>query len=461
MPAKSKVDLLLRQGRIVTMDKERRILVDGAVAIRDGAIVAVGPDREVTPAVEARQVRQLGGALVHPGFVDAHVHTGADLIRGMLPEQSGDWTAVELPYHSSRNHDQEYLSALISCMEMVSSGATLYADSGGSFELEATVKAIDTVGMRGIPGYFIADKPIGELEGYHSPTDQCLERMVEQMERYTFHDGQRTRCAVTLCGMGTASDRLLAEAKILADQYDVPMIMHQSWEEEEVTTAQTSYGRRPVEHLADVGILGPRLTLVHMIQINKEEIDLVAESQTRVVHCPSASIRRAMGAARMGRFPEMLEAGITVGLGSDGHSGKHDIPRQAYLAATLHREIRGKVPTITAQTALEMATLHGALALGMQEEIGSLETGKRADLVIHRLDRPESRPHFRDPVTNLVYHSHSRTVDTVLVDGEIILEGGNFTRFDAKQLYGQIDAAAAALEKRIGFQEKTAWPLVE
>ena len=423
--------------------------------------MAIGPDGEVTSRIEAEQVLTLDGALVHPGFVDAHVHTGSDLIRGILPESSADWTAVEEPFRLWRSAEVEYLSALISCMEMVTSGVTLYADTGGSFELEATVKAIETVGMRGIPGYFIADEPLAEVEGLHSPTDQCLERLVEQMERYPFQDGGRVRSAVTLCGMGTASDRLLTKARVLADKHEVPMIMHQSWEAEEVETSRVQYGRRPVEHLADIGILGPGLSLVHMIQVNRHEVDLVSESGAQVVHCPAAAIRRAMGAARMGRFPEMLQAGITVALGSDGHSGKHDILRQAYLAATLHREIRGKVPTITAQTAWEMATVHGVRALGMEGEIGSLEEGKQADLVIHRIDRPESRPHFRDPVAHSLYYSHSATVDTVFVNGEMILKSGEFTRFDANQLYGQIDAEAAVLEKRIDFREKTAWPLVE
>lgn len=458
--AQPKADMLLRHGQILTMDKERRILVDGAIVIRDGTIVAVGSDREVTPGVEAREIRELDGALVHPGFVDAHVHTGADLIRGLLPENSGDWSSVEHPFVSTRNAEQEYLSALLSCMEMVANGTTVYADTGGSFDLEATVKAIDTVGMRSVPGYFIADQAM-ELEGRHQPTDACLEKLTTQMERHPFTGGGRTRCAVTLCGIGTASDRLLSEAKLLANRHDVPMIMHQSWEEEEVVRSEKRYGNRPVEHLAELGILGPRLTLIHMIHVNEREIELVAVSGASVVHCPAAAIRRAMGAVRVGRFPEMLEAGITVGLGSDGHSGKHDIPRQAYLAATLHREFKGKVPTIRAETALEMATVHGARALGLQDEIGSLEAGKRADVVIHRVDRPESRPRFRDPVTNLVYYSQSRTVDTVLVDGEIILEEGAFTRLDAKQIYTQIDAAAADLERRIGFREKTAWPLVE
>ena len=458
---KTKADLLLRNGRILTMDADRRILLDGAVAIADGAILAIGPDREVAPMVEARDVRHLNGALVHPGFVDAHIHTGADLIRGLLPEGSSDWSAVEAPFNSLRTAEDEYLAAMLSCMEMVTNGTTLWSDTGGSFDLASTVKAIETVGMRAIPGYFLSDVPgEGEIEGLDHTTDECLELLIEQLESYPFQGGGRVRCVATLCGMGIGSDRLLVEAKALADKGRVPIIFHQSWDEGEVEMSQTKYGNRPIEHLADLGILGPNLTLIHMIQLDSNEIDLVAQSASSVVHCPAASTRRAMGAIRVGRFPEMLEAGITVALGSDGLSSKHDMARQAYLAATLHREVKGEVPTITAQRALEMATLHGARALGMEEEVGSLEVGKRADLVIHGLDRPESRPRFRDPVTNLVYYSLSRTVETVMVEGEFIFERGEFTRFDKAETYNQLDARSEIIEERIGFQEPNSWPLI-
>ena len=457
---KPKVDLLLRHGQILTMDSTRRILLDGAIAIQNGSIVAIGTDREVAPTVEPAQVRDLNGALVHPGLVDAHIHTGSDLIRGLLPESSSDWNEVEAPFISWKTSEDEYLSAMLSCMEMVANGATLWSDTGGSADLGATVKAIEAVGMRGIPGYFIADVPF-ELEGMDKSTDECLELLVKQMELYPFHGGGRVRCAVTLCGIGIASDRLLVEAKKLADERDVPITFHQSWDEEEVVASQTKYGRRPVEHLADLGVLGPKTTLIHMIQVDSSEVDLVAEAGACVVHCPAASIRRAMGAIRIGRFSDMLKAGIPVALGSDGHSSKHDVPRQAFLAATLHREIKGEMPTITAQTTLEMATLYGARALGMEAEVGSLEVGKRADLVIHRLDRPESRPRFRDPVTNLVYYALSRTVGTVIVEGEVIFDNGSFTRFDQAETYRQLDARAAVIEKEIAFQEPNSWPLVE
>lgn len=443
------------------MDARRTILADGAIAVTNGRIGAIGPDREIAPSIDAAKIRDLQGAVIHPGLVDAHAHTGMDLVRVLLPE-SREFGIIEYPFSSTRSREEEYLSAMLSCMEMVLNGTTLYCDTGQSFDLEATVEAIDMVGMRGIPGYFLADERIPQdkhYDKYFSPTkatDECLAKLEDQIRRYSFHGNGRIRCVATLQGSGTASDALLKGAKQIAQREGVPMVMHQSWSEGEITKSKSQHGLRPVEHFAKLGLLGPDLTLVHMIRADEREIELIKDSGTSVVHCPNAAIRRAMGAIRVGKFPEMLNNGIPVGLGSDGWSGTHDIIRQAYLAASLFREMRDEVPIITAETALEMATLHGARALGMHSEVGSLEIGKRADLVIHRLDWPG--PWVDDPVPNLVYYSQSRTIDTVMVDGEEILSNGRFTRFDASGVLNRINQAAIERQNSIGYKRGT-WPI--
>ena len=472
----SPVDLLLRHGRILTMDRRRRILVDGAIAIRDGLIVAVGPDRELTAAAtRAASTRGLGGALVHPGLIDAHVHAGnSELSRGLAPKDHADYSAVDDWLFAYRRPETDHLGALLSCMEMVRNGATSYSDTGGSFFLEQTVRAIEMVGMRGMPGYVMLDANPAvpgrdtssgamseeEAEILRSPTHECVARLDEQMRLHPFRDGGRVRGAATLYGCMRCSDELLLEAMALAEHHGAPMIMHQSWDPEEVVISEALFGCRPIQHLADIGVLSDNLTLVHMNHLDRSEVELVAESGAKVVHCPAASLRRGMGAIRNGAFPEMLEMGVPVALGSDGYSGRRDVLRQAYLAAVGFREFRGELPVLTGETVLEMATLHGAKALGLDDVIGSIEVGKRADLVVHTLDRPEAHPPFQDPVDNLVYFRGSSTVDTVFVDGEAILDEGQFTRFDVKEAYRMIDAAAAEFEAGVGVSTYAAWPLV-
>lgn len=405
-----KADLLLRHGRIVTMDKDRTILPDGAIAVSGGRIVGIGPDREIAPKVDAGATRDLAGALTHPGLIDAHAHTGVDIARAMLPE-TREFSLVERPFSSQRTHEEEYLSTMLACMEMVASGTTLYCDTGQSFYLEAMVEGIEKVGMRGIPGYFLADERIPQdphYDRYYSPTksaEECLRMLEDQIRRHPFRGNGRVRCVATLQGSGTASDELLKGAKAIAKRSRVPMVTHLSWSQGEIEKCRAETGKRPVEHFADLGLLGPDLTLVHLIQAEPHEIDLVRQSGVAVVHCPAAAIRRGMGAIRVGRFPEMLKAGIPVGLGSDGWSTKHDVTRQAYLAATLFNEFRNEVPAIDAETAWEMATVHGARAVGMESEVGSLAVGYRADIVIHRHDRPG--PFTDDPVPYLIHYGQS------------------------------------------------------
>ena len=458
------------------MDARRRILVDGAVAIRSGMIVRAGPDREVAPATVAGVTRDLRGALVHPGLVDAHVHAGnSELSRGMAPKDHADYGAIDDGLFKLRSPETDLLGALLSCMEMVTNGTTAYSDTGGSFYLEQTARAIEQVGMRGMPGHVVLDSnpPVPgrdtssgamseqEAEMIRAPTGECVDRLADQMSRYPFRSGGRVRGAATMYGCMRCSDELLREARALARHHGAPMVMHQSWDPEEVAISKALYGCRPIEHLADVGVLDGNLTLVHMNHLSPAEVDLVAESGARVVHCPAASLRRGMGAIRNGAFPEMLAKGVPVGLGSDGYSGRRDLLRQAYLAAVGFREFRGELPVLTGEAVLEMATLHGAKALGLEREIGSIEVGKRADLVVHRLDRPEAYPRFRDPVDNLVYFRASSTVDTVFVDGEAILDQGRFTRFDAAEAYRMIDAAAARFEAGVGASRYAVWPLVD
>lgn len=468
-------DLILRHGHVITMDAERRILVDGAIAVRDGRIAAIGPDRELAGRIDAAEVRDLGGALVHPGLIDAHAHPGSlELVRGFGPKGSADWNAVEDVMWEMTNPETEHLGTMQACMEAVANGVTTYGDTGGSFHLADTARAIETVGMRGFPGHLLIDSALPEVAHQHgasmseaevemlsTPTAECLARLEEQLARYPFRGDGLVRCAVTLYGAGRASDGLLQQASELAAHHGAPMAIHQSWGAEEVEASLGARGRRPVEHLADLGVLGPRTTLVHMIHLDPREVELVVETGCAVVHCPSASMRRGVGAIRGGSFPELRRQGVAVGLGSDGFSGKRDVLRQAYLATLGFREVRGEVPVFTGEDVLEMATLDGARALGVADELGSLEPGKRADLVVHGLDRPEAHPRYLDAVDRLVFYGQAATVRQVFVGGEVVYDAGSFTRFDAHEVYGRIDEVARHVERRLGADVFATWPLVD
>ena len=457
------VDLIITHGVVMTMDAQRRIFSDGALAVAGQHIVGVGRSPDIEQAYHGRQTINANGGVVQPGFIDCHVHLSQHLGRSTIPDVWPEEREHEQwkPYWTSITEEEAYWSAMLACMEMVRNGTTTFCECGGRFRVELNAEVAQHVGLRGmlaercrdVPQY--ADIPTGD-------TDACLAQLERQVRALPRQPGRRIWACVGISGMGSATDRLLAGAKQIADRAGVIMDMHQSFGPADTASYRKQTGNVPaVVHLAELGILGNNLKLVHMIHAEEPEIPLLAEAGVSVVHCPGASLRVGMGVSRVGLFPEMLAAGVNVGLGSDSgnYSDYFDIGRQAYLAATIHREARGAMPTVSAEQALEMATINGARALGLAGELGSLEVGKRADIVIHNYRRPEWRP-GQHVLNSLIYSAQSVAVDTVVIDGDIVLQGGRFAHINEEEQYHHIDTAARALFQRMGFAMQMRWPVI-
>jgi 5-methylthioadenosine/S-adenosylhomocysteine deaminase len=457
------VDLMVTHGVVITLDAQRRIFSDGAVAIDGSRIVDVGRSADLERTYAAQRLIDAQGGVLQPGFVDCHVHLSQHLGRGTIPDlwpeerEHDQW----LPYWTHMTEDDAYRSAMLACLEMVRNGTTTFCDNGARFSGELNAAVAEKVGLRGIVSEVCWDIP-PHPEVAVGDADACLARLERLVKALPAAPESRVWAGVGMAGMGLCSDGLLVEGKKLADRYGVVMDMHQSFGPVDVARYKERTGGKPaVEHFADLGILGSNLQLVHMIYTEASEVSLLASTGTNIVHCPAASTRVGMGVSRVGRFPEMVARGVNVALGSDSgnYSDFFDVGRQAYLAATLHREARGKMPTISAEQVIEMATINGARSLGMVDQIGSLEPGKKADIVVHAYRRPEWRPGL-DVMNSLVYSAQSTGVDTVIVDGEIILCEGQFTQIDEQAEYRQIDRAARALYQRMGFQVQNRWPVI-
>ena len=456
------VDLMITHGVVITVDAQRYIFSDGAVAVKGGRIVKVGHSADLERAYTAKQVIDVQGGVVQPGFIDCHVHLSQHLGRGTIPDlwpeerEHDQW----LPYWTHITEKDAYNSTMLACLEMARNGTTTFCDSGGRFRGELNASVAKKVGLRGLVSEVCWDIP-PHPEVAVGDTGECLAQLERLVKALPLAPESRVWAGVGMAGMGLCSDRLLVEGKKLADRYGVVMNMHQSFGPADVARYKEHTGGKPaVEYLADLGVLGPNLQLVHMIYTEDSEVSLLASTGTNVVHCPAASTRVGMGVSRVGRFPEMAARGVNVALGSDSgnYSDFFDVGRQAYLAATIHREARGEMPTISAEQAIEMATINGATSLGLTDQIGSLEAGKKADIVVHTYRRPEWRPGL-DVMNSLIYSAQSVGVDTVIVDGEIILQGGRFTRVDEEAEYRQIDRAARALYERMGFRIQNRWPV--
>ncbi len=451
-------DLLLVHGYLITMDNNRQIFEDGAIAIKNGEIVAIGQTDEIIKTIKALKIKDLGKGLVHPGLIDTHQHTTLHLIRGWNPDYFSHCQLIRFlikPFLENVTIEDEFYSTVHACMEMVLNGTTTFGDTGSTiFDVDNIAEAIKMVGIRGRFGYAIGDNDTGELAGiYNLPIKKCLRKLEHQVSKYPTDSDNLIGCWVGMFGGGNCSDKLLRGAKELADSYNTVLNMHQSYTEDEIKNCMDKYnGKRPIEHLNDLGLLSSNTSLVHMIYLNLKEVDIIEETKTGIISCLGTSTRWGLGASIKGLFPEMIDRKIPVGLGTDAGicSDALDICRMMYLAAIIFKEVKCKVPMISAEKALEMATLNGARIMGMEDKIGSLKVGKRADIVIHNLKNPESNPPF-DPLNNLIFSAQSKSVDTVIIDGNIIVEDGEIKSVDSEEMYRLINDKAFKLSRRMNY----------
>lgn len=443
---------------VLTLDAERRILADGAVAFdAGGALVAVGPTEEVLRGLgEGADVVDLRGRVIVPGFVDAHVHLGEQLARGLVPDDAGpfewlpDWL---LPMYAALTPEEERLNAELAIAEMLLTGTTTFCEAGTLLEWEVAADAVEETGIRAQLGRWTWDLP-DEVERLRMTADVALAGAEALVDSLAARGNGRLVPAVVLWGIGTCSHELMREAKLLALDRGVPLAM--MW-----ASVAPEHGGPvlPAWELEKLGWLDGGTKLTHAVYLGDEEVRMLARHDVRVAHCPTAALRHVKGISRHGRFPEMLAAGMSVGLGADSANGSNhlDMLRVTYLAATLYKDFRMDPRMVSPETALEMATLHGARCLGLEQKIGSLEPGKRADLVVFSTDHPEWRP-LHHPVQNLVLNASDRSIESVWVDGRKVVESGNLLTIDLPALLARADEAARELLDRVGMTAPWAWP---
>jgi cytosine/adenosine deaminase-related metal-dependent hydrolase len=455
-------DLLITNACVLTMDADRRILWPGWVAITGGRISALGAGPP--PAgLGTTTVMDAEGGIVHPGMIDAHAHVAWGIARCFIPERFTEdevFWRFDAPMLATVTDEEEHLGTRLTCLEMALNGTTCFADTGSAVrELAATAEAVEAVGIRGMISMLNADA-LTSVPELSMPLETCLDRIERSLAAFPLGAGRAWACP-GLVGMETSSDELVTAASELAARAGVPLNVHKCFSPGEVHACRERLGGRdPIDGYRDLGVLDRPLTLVHMNLTTDHEFDVLVDSRPSIVHCPTASMMYAIGGSRTGRFPDLVAAGVPVALGTDATQfhGAWDLHRSTYLAALLHKEVRGERPAIDAEAALEMATLGGAAAVGRLHELGSIEPGKLADLVVHGRDRPEAHPAV-DPVASLIFSGQSRTVRTVLVHGEPIVVDGRSTRIDHDALYADVERAARGLADRLDYRPGGRWPV--
>ncbi len=423
------IDLVIDGGMALTMEENQGLVPDSRILVSKGRIMDIGRKMDLkTPDDASCEIIDATDCLVMPGLINAHAHTAMTIFRGVsddLPLKKWLFEKIFPLEKEFLSPDTVYWGALLGCIEMISSGTTCFAD--GYFFQDETAMAADRAGLRGIIAQGIIDFPapgVPDPEKNISVGEVFIQRWKGRSELIT--PGLFCHSPLT-CG-----EKTLLDARDLSCQHCLHLQIHLSETKEEVDQILSNTGKRPAEYLDNLGLLTDQLIVSHAIHLHNEEIDLLAEKGVGVVHVPESNMKLSSGVANISR---MLALGLDVGLGTDGCSSNNNLDLLCEMdsAAKLSKVFTGDPARMKAREALKMATLGGASALGLKNDIGSLEKGKRADIIIIDLKNPHLQPVY-NPISTVVYSANGSDVRDVIVNGKILMKDRHFMHLDPHEI---------------------------
>ena len=412
---KQTVDSIITGGTVVTMDASRRIVNDGAVAVTGDSIVAIGPRSEIEAAYTTRQTIDAKGKLVVPGWINGHTHVPMTLFRGLHDDVTlDDWLHKYIFPAEAKNVNEEFVrwGTRLAAAEQIRAGVTTFADMY-YFE-DAIAEETKAAGMRGVLGETFIDFP--------APDNKTEGAMLDYTEKFLkkWQGDPLIHAAPAPHSIYTCSKKTLQDASALARKYHAPILIHVAEMKKELDDSEKQNGGTPVEYLDKAGVLGPDVVAAHCIFVNETDRKILAGRHVGCVHNPSSNMMLASGVSPV---PEMRAAGVAVGLGTDGPAGSNndlDLMEEIDLAAKLAKITKMDPRALNAQAVVEMATIDGARALHMDKEIGSLEKGKKADLILINLGVPNAVPMY-EVYAQLAYALKGSDVETVMIGGRVVM----------------------------------------
>ncbi len=424
---KQAADLLVTGATIVTMDADRHVFEDGAIAVKRDAIVAIGSGKDVLAAYDAPQRIDAKGKLIIPGLINGHTHIPMVLMRGLIDDVTlDDWLRKYIFPAEARNVTEDYVrwGSRLALAEMIRSGTTTFADMY-YFE-DAEAEETKSAGLRGFLGETWIDFP--------APDNKTEAEMAAYTEKFLkkWQGDPLIHASVAPHSIYTCSEKTLKDSAALARKYHAPILIHVAEMRKEYVDSLAKNGTTPVQYLERIEFLGPDVLAAHCIWVDYTDMKILAERQVGCVHNPSSNMMLASGVAPV---VDERAAGMRVGLGTDGPAGSNndlDMMEEMDLASKLQKTYRVDPRALGAKGALEMATIEGARALHMEKEIGSLEPGKKADLVVLNLDVPNAVPMY-DVYSQIVYALKASEVHTVVVGGKTLLKDGKLLTVDETQ----------------------------
>jgi len=428
------IDILIKNGSVLTMDAQETLIKEGAVAVSGDLIVAVGKEKALAALFKAEKTIDARGGIIMPGLVNTHTHAAMSLFRGLaddLPLMT--WLHDHIfPAEAKLTFDWVYEGTRLACAEMILSGTTTFCDMY-LFE-EAVARAAKDTGMRAVVGEVMYDFPSPN----YGPVEEGLKYTEALIEKW--RDDPLVSIAVEPHSAYLCSPELLRRAKAIADRHGTPMVIHLAEDEEEVAQTQEKYGRRPVEHLAAIEFLSPNLIADHCVALTDEDMAILKAFDVKVAHMPESNMKLASGIAPV---PALLEQGITVGIGTDGCASNNnlDLFQEMDSVAKLHK-VKALDPTVMdARTVVRMATRDGARVVGLDHKVGSLESGKKADSIVIDVNRPHLIPMY-DIYSHLVYAVSGSDVVTSIVNGKVLMENRVLTMLDVDGLIATVNRIA-------------------
>jgi 5-methylthioadenosine/S-adenosylhomocysteine deaminase len=434
----SAVDIIVSGGTVVTMDATRRVIEDGSIAVKGGRIVSVGPRAEVEAKYTARERVDARGKVVVPGLINGHTHVPMTLFRGLADDLDlNEWLTKYIFPAEAKNVSEDFVRAgtRLGLAEMIRGGTTTYCDMY-YFE-DAIADETAKAGVRGVLGETVIDFPVADNKTWA----EAMAYTDKYLAKWKGHP--LVVPAVAPHAPYTVSEEHLKEVRALSDKHNSPIVTHVSETRKEVEDITKAKGAPPVDYLARIGFLNDRVIAAHVVHVSAEEIGVLKRLGVGVVHNPQSNMKLASGVMPV---PQMLAEDLNLGLGTDGAASNNDLNmwEEIDTTAKLHKVFTMDPKVVTAQQAFEMATIRGARALHMEREIGSIEEGKRADLVVVDLDDLNQTPLY-NIYSQLVYATKADDVRTVIVEGRVIMRDRRLLTLDEKD----IKARARIFRERI------------
>ena len=422
-----RVDLLVRGGTIVTMDASRRVIEDGAVAVSNGVIVAVGSRAEVEAKYIGRETIDATGKTIVPGLINGHTHIPMTLFRGLADDLDlNEWLTKFIFPAEAKNVTEEFVrvGTRLGLAEMIRGGTTTYCDMY-YFE-DAIADETARAGVRGVLGETVIDFPVADNKT-NADAMAYTERYVKKWQGHRL-----ITPAIAPHAPYTVSEEHLKAIRAFSDRTNCPIVTHVAETQKEVVDITRDHGASPINYLERIGFLNDRVIAAHVVFASGEEMSILRRTGTGVVHNPQSNMKLASGVAPV---PQFLALDVSVGLGTDGAASNNDLNmwEEMDTAAKLHKLTSGDPKVLSAEQAFELATIRGARALHLEKEIGSIESGKRADLVIVDSDDLNQLPSY-NVYSSLVYATKADDVRTVVIEGRIVMRDRRLLTLNEKEI---------------------------